>query len=191
MKKPRIAVILLLGIMLLVGLACGNGGEPEPTPTPTSTLISGFITHTDEANGFSFSYPDDWQLASVELSGDIDVMVLAPVACGDVTTNFNMASEGLPYPMNVQTYYFEYNKWKLEAFPEYSLISSDGQTIAGEVAIRNVYTWGISGQNVKQMQVYLVKDETAWVLTFTTAPACWNQYETTFDNMVNSFQLLD
>ena len=80
LKSTRIVIVLLLGIMLLVGFACGNGGEPEQTPT--STPLSGFITHTDEVNGFSFSYPDDWQLASDELSAGTDVMFLASVVCG-------------------------------------------------------------------------------------------------------------
>ena len=103
MKSTRIVIVLLLGIMLLVGLACGNGGEPEQTPT--STPIPGFTTHTDEVNGFSFSYPDDWQLASDELSAGTDVMFLTPVACSDITTNFNVVSEELPYSMSVQSYF--------------------------------------------------------------------------------------
>lgn len=119
--------------MLLVGLACGNGGEPEPTPT--STPLSGFITYTDEVNGFSFSYPDDWQLASDELSAGTDVMFLAPLECRDVETNVNVVSESLPYPMSVQTYYYEYNEWKLQVFPDYTHISTDERTIAGDPSI--------------------------------------------------------
>ena len=37
LKATRIVIVLLLGIILLVGLACGNGGEPEQTPTSTLT----------------------------------------------------------------------------------------------------------------------------------------------------------
>lgn len=37
MKIARIAVILLLGMMLVSGLACGGDGEPTPAPTPTPT----------------------------------------------------------------------------------------------------------------------------------------------------------
>ena len=188
MKSTRIVVVLLLGIMLLVGLACGSGEEPEPTST--STPIPGFITHTDEVNGFSFSYPDDWQLASDELSAGTDVMFLAPVACSDITTNFNVVNEDLPYSMSVQSY-FENGKSYLQAFTEYTPISDDEQTVAGEPSIKHVYTWRLSGQTLKQMQVYLVQDETAWVLTFTTAPACWSQYEATFDTITDSFQLLN
>ena len=187
-KATRIVIVLLLGIMLLVGLACGNGGEPEQTPTYTP--LSGFITHTDEVNGFSFSYPDDWHLASDELAAGTDVVFLAPVACSDVTTNFNVVSEGLPYTMSVQSY-FENGKIYLQAFAEYTPISDDELTVAGKASIKHIYTWLLAGQTLKQMQVYLVQDETAWVLTFTTAPVCWSQYEATFDTITDSFQLLN
>ena len=187
LKATRIVIVLLLGIMLLVGLACGDGGEPEQTPT--STPLSGFITHADEVNGFSFSYPDDWQLASDELSAGTDVMFLAPVACSYINTNFNVVSEGLPYSMSVQSY-FENGKSYLQAFTGYTPISDDELTVAGKASIKHVYTWLLSGQTIKQMQVYLVQDETVWVLTFTAAPACWSQYEATFDTIADSFQLL-
>jgi hypothetical protein len=188
LKATRIVIVLLLGIMLLVGLACGDGGEPEQTPTPTP--LSGFITYTNEVNGFSFSYPDDWQLASDELSAGTDVMFLASVACSDVTTNFNVVSEDLPYSMSVQGY-FENGKSYLQAFTGYTPISDDELTVSGEPSIKHIYTWLLSGQTLKQMQVYLVQDETAWVLTFTTAPNCWSQYEATFNTITDSFQLLN
>ena len=37
MRITRIALILLLGILLVSGLACGGGLEAIPTPTPTPT----------------------------------------------------------------------------------------------------------------------------------------------------------
>ena len=41
MKPTKIAVTLLLGVLLVSGLACAGGGtgsEPTPTPTPTTTV---------------------------------------------------------------------------------------------------------------------------------------------------------
>lgn len=39
MRITRIALVLLLGILLVSGLACGAGGEPIPTLTPTPTMF--------------------------------------------------------------------------------------------------------------------------------------------------------
>lgn len=43
MKITRIAVILLLGILLVLGLACEGDGGGILTPTPTRTSPSGYF----------------------------------------------------------------------------------------------------------------------------------------------------
>jgi hypothetical protein len=54
-----------------------------------------------------------------------------------------------------------------------------------------VCTWKPEGETIQLMQVCLVDDTTAWILSFTTIPACWDQYKTTFDTMAETFQVLD
>ena len=39
MKRTRIVAVFLVGIILVSGLACGEGGESEPTLTPTPTSV--------------------------------------------------------------------------------------------------------------------------------------------------------
>ena len=73
MKTKKLMVLTLLAILLLSTMACGRGGEqatptpgirprltPTPAPTPPPTPTAGYLTYTDEANGFSISYPEDW-----------------------------------------------------------------------------------------------------------------------------------
>ena len=68
MKKSILAVILLLGIMLVSGLACGGGEEsaPTPTPTPTSTPDGGITTKMPEdvipltVSGFKLLQKYNW-----------------------------------------------------------------------------------------------------------------------------------
>lgn len=55
MKAKQLIVLTLLAIILVSTMACGRGGG-QATPTPTA----GYLTYTDEANGFSISYPEDW-----------------------------------------------------------------------------------------------------------------------------------
>jgi len=38
MKITGVTIVLLLGVMLVSGLACGGGEGPAPTPTPTPTI---------------------------------------------------------------------------------------------------------------------------------------------------------
>ena len=68
MKRTMIAVVLLLGVMLVSGLACGGGEEsaPTPTPTPTSTPDGGITTKLPEdiipitISGFRLIQKNNW-----------------------------------------------------------------------------------------------------------------------------------
>jgi len=68
MKRTTIAAVLLLGIMLVSGLACGGGEEsaPTPTPTPTSTPDGGITTKMPEdvipltVSGFKLLQKYNW-----------------------------------------------------------------------------------------------------------------------------------
>lgn len=176
MNKARITLVLLLSIMLVSGLACGNG--------------TGYQTYTDNVNGFSIDYPEDWEMPPEELWEGAYVAFYAPEECSDFTANFNVVGEGLPFSMSVQTYY-ESVKSILQILTGYTPISEEEMNMGVGAAIEHVYSYSLAGQTMTQMQIYLVEDQTAWVLTFSTVPACWGQYEPTFDTVVDSFQLLD
>ena len=62
MKANKLVILTLLALLVST-MACGRGGgEKTPTPALTSTPTprAGYLTYTDEANGFSVSYPEDW-----------------------------------------------------------------------------------------------------------------------------------
>lgn len=62
MKASKLVILALLAL-LVSAMACGGGGgEKTNTPTSTSTPTprAEYLTYTDEANGFSISYPEDW-----------------------------------------------------------------------------------------------------------------------------------
>ncbi|MDR9459627.1 MAG: hypothetical protein RI591_05715 [Dehalococcoidia bacterium] len=68
MRKSMLAVMVLLGVMLVSGLACGGGGgsAPTPTPTPTATPDGGITTKMPEdiipltVLGFKLLQKYDW-----------------------------------------------------------------------------------------------------------------------------------
>ena len=92
MKAKKLIVLALLAMLVVSTVACGGGGgEPAPTPTPaftptptpTRTLTPGvtptptlppteeYLTYTDEANGFSISYPEGWKIRPEEESNSL------------------------------------------------------------------------------------------------------------------------
>lgn len=193
MRKLSAIIVPLLLLALALGITgCGGGGEPATTPTPKASAspVSGYVNYEDELNGFSVSHPGDWDIAPEELFPDALVAFWAPEACSDFITNLNLVYEELPSPMSVEAY-FEAGKRHLRNLEGYTPISESPLTVNGVAAIKQVCTWEPEGEAVQLMQVCLVEGTTAWILSFTTVPDCWEQYEETFDTMAGTFQLLD
>lgn len=125
MKKARIAVVLLLGIMLVFGLAC-DGGEvststptpttiPTPTPTPATTpIVTDYISFIDNLREAG---------ATVVDTGVVGQMDCFSVDARDVTVNGS----------NIQVWEYED---AAAADTEAALISPDGSTI--KIPINNV-----------------------------------------------------
>jgi len=61
LKITRTALMLLLGIMLMSGIACGGGGEPSPTLTSTPTTYEWTLTQLTFSGG-----QDEWTSISAD-----------------------------------------------------------------------------------------------------------------------------
>lgn len=93
MKKSRIAVILLIGIAMVSGLACGDAKEPAPMPTTTpmpSTVIRPMVGNIPQGWMLSFEAPygtynesDGTAWGLIEYSDTDDVNMVA-MYYGDV-----------------------------------------------------------------------------------------------------------
>ncbi|MBA7623883.1 hypothetical protein ES703_31282 [subsurface metagenome] len=160
--------------------------QVTPTPTPMSYSI-----YTDEDNGFSISYPEEWDILPEELWGPLLVRIQAPSSCAGDIPCFNVLNVALHYPMSVQTFN-EANTRQLSAnVPGYTLISEEELTVGGRPAIKHVYTDFFEEESGITMQVSLVEGTKAWVISCFSVPVCWSQYESIFDTIAASFQLLE
>lgn len=185
MKKARVAVVLLLGIMLASGLACG-GGKSEPTPTSTPTPIAGFLTYTDNISGFSISYPMGWNVVPAdELETDLAAFS-APSLCAGYLSYVVIFTA--PYSSDLQSYYFEV-KDIISELEGYTLISEEELMVDGIPAIKLIYTHTDFGYALQNMGQILVNEETGWNIRASTPPECWNVYEDTFNTIIGSFQI--
>ena len=208
MLKDRRFGSLALVIMVTLGLlfaACCPTTTPTPTPTPTPTQtptptptptqtptpVAGYITYTDVANGFSISYPEDWDIAPEEMWGEWTLVAFwAPAACGDLIPNFAVIVEELPFPISLQTYW-DSGKRQLASLAGYTPISEEEVTMAGRPAIKHVFSESEYGVTSNDMKVFFVEGTMAWILGCFSVPECWGQYEPTFDTIADSFLLLE
>jgi hypothetical protein len=201
MRKLVACLIIAVLVPVMVLIACGDGEQPSPTamatPTPFATDVAqaGYLTFIDDINGLAIDYPGDWEPIPDEymewFAGEMGVTGFwAPVACGDFIANFNVVNEPLPFSMSVETY-FDSSKRHLRSLEGYGPVSEEEITVNGMTAMRHLFNQTSDGDTIRQMQVYLVRDETGWVLTYSTSSSCWQQYEPVFNHMTDSFRFLD
>jgi len=199
-KFKSLALVIMIAFSLLFAACCPPptpSPTPTPTPTPTATPtptptpIAGFITYTDEVNGFSISYPEDWEITPEETWIEYVVIACsAPVACGGYIPFFSTISMEVPSFWSLQTL-VESGKEGLEDLEEYTLISEDELTIGGIPAVKLVFTHTELGFTEQVKHIYLLNEQIAWAIGTSSAAECWNKYEDTFDTIAGSFRLLE
>lgn len=216
MKTALVVIIVIIVIAIAtvaaIGITGGYDEEPTPTPTPTPTPMptltptptptptltstptptptspAGYLTYTDKANGFSISYPEDWDIVQDWMSTHVSFR--DSVLYGIFASTIDVVSEDLPYSMSIQAFH-DAAKLNFQDSEGYTLVSEEELIIDGKTAIKHVYTMSVLGLTGKQMEVYLMEDKTVWILNFNTVPAFWSQYEDTFNTVARSFRLFD
>lgn len=204
MKFSNFIPLILVTLMLLVGSSCscgGDGGTPTPTPTGTPTPTPGptanatatptpileYLEYIDEENGFAILYPQDWE---TEILGGNLVRFFAGVETWMCSPQFQVYNEELPEPMSVNTWFDEL-KSNYTAMEGYTPISEEAVTVDGVAAIKHVCSFDVQEGTFQAVLLYVVEDTTGWIVTCLCIADCWSQYETTFDTVIGSFQLLD
>lgn len=196
MKYSRILIFALVIVMVVTVVSSlarfaftpKPGPTPTPTAQPTPTPIAGYLVHSDEANGFAISYPEDW-----EVIPDVPEAVLIAYrdssSCEYHFPNFSVGKRELSQATDVQTL-FEEEKAHLATLEGYTPISEEDLIIDGMPAIKHVFTLDVAGSTVKVMEVLLVKGTTSWFMPSECAPGCWGAYEPIFDTIMSTFDLL-
>jgi len=156
-----------------------------PTPPP------GFVTYTDKTIGFSIFYPNSWQVEGDKVYNSVGF--IAPSRCLGENIISSVYNFGTEYP-SLETYYSEI-ALNRSYWDNYHLISKENLIIDGVPAIKVICTFGEytnSGYTIiKEMDVFLIREQTLWSIGGGCATTCWDTYEGTFNTMLNSFQILD
>ncbi len=159
-------------------------------------FISGCISQQQgglreyEESSYSISYPGNW---AKNKGTKFDVIFLAPRQ-DDFSANLGITVASLSEEEKSQTLDEIVNiikQLQSEDYPEYKVISENHLTVSDKSAFKRVYDWYSSEYklDVTQIQVFLIKDDTSYIITATSLSDKFDEYEPTFMEMINSFQL--
>ena len=210
MKKTKLycGILILLVVAVIVISGCTKEitkpketvsppitETKDTTPTqssePPESDTTKFLTYDSSAYGIRIKYPSDWTKHE-QVMGTVAAFLSPQESASDIfQENLNVIIQDLSVqPMTLEEY-TELSVGQVEQFiTDANIIDSSATTLDGNSAHKVVYT-GKQGQyNLKWMQIWTVKDDTAYVLSYTAEVNKYNDLLDTAQEMVNSFEII-
>ncbi|MFH1538463.1 MAG: PsbP-related protein [bacterium] len=200
---------LALIILVIIVIGVGRSLKQEPTETvspptnetketistqtseqPTSA-IKKFLMYDSSAYGIRIKYPSNWTKTE-QVMGSVAAFLSPQETASDIfQENLNVIVQDLStQPMTLEEF-TELSVGQVKQFiTDAKILDSNATTLDGNSAHEVVYT-GKQGQyNLKFMQVWAIKDNTAYILTYTAEIKKYNNYLNLAQEMMNSFEII-
>lgn len=179
------AIVALIISVLTAGCTSNVVNQTSNTGSQTSSAALNMATY--ESRNFTILYPADWKNTTNSISDLAEGFTVTSRALTNLTTvsvvSLNMSVGSLSdYTNNrIET---------LKSNANYTLIESGNTTLAGNPAYKAVYTLNYAGISAKIMEIWTIKDDKTYTITFTTTnPENYDRYLNTAQKMIDSFKI--
>jgi len=144
--------------------------------------------YTSSKHNFSVDPPSGW---AVDDTITFAVVVFyGPIEEG-FQVNVNIQIESLPTSMTVKQYADAAKEILQTALSNFTLVSEGSRVINNVDAYELVFTFRQAAINVKEKQVYLVRNKKAYIVTYAALPTTYQKYLTAFESSVETFKILE
>lgn len=160
---------------------------PKTSPRPSPNKISGNV-YSNPTLGISFNIPSGWiQDTDIEESTLFNSPETPDNTETQLRSSFSFGIQSTLETNNLDTYAQSANGSRASQFQNYTVISSVKEKLGGQDAYIDDYTISIEGFIVRQRQVYTLRDNKAYIFTFTSSPNNWEKDLGVYDSIRNSF----
>ncbi len=180
MAKSKLWFFLLIaGALLVVSIGGCTGQSPTDGPTPPTTPVTpGYIRVDDHELGYGFEYPEDWESQLVE-GEDVESVVMFTKPGTPTTLIVTIKLSNLTSLEEVKEEIKEVlNKLGMTILEEREIVVNDREGY--ELTYKPIAT-------VKMRQVIFIANGKSYILACSTAELLYDEYEETFDHIINSF----
>ncbi len=174
-------LLLVAAVMVVAVLTAGctfNVGTTSPSPSPSA---SSTLTY-NSTQGFAMKYPSDWTKDETNAT----LAVLFGLPTNNKTENLNVQVLNLSSSDSLSTLTDE-GIANAQSYDNFTQIAANNTTLAGYPAYKIVFTATIDGNFVKVQQVWTVYEGKAYIITYKAAPANYDAYASTAQQMIDSF----
>ncbi|MCX6742050.1 MAG: PsbP-related protein [Candidatus Pacearchaeota archaeon] len=181
---------------ILVGTSCClDQNDNSICDTDETSILppeTNFLTYDNSAYGIRITYPSNWEKEE-KSTGMVIVEFFSPKesVSDAITENLNVVIEDLSaQPMTLNEYTNLSIKNIKLYFTDVNMIDSSATTLGGNSAHKVVYTANMGQYNGKFMQVYTIRNNKAYVITYTAQPSTYSYYLDIINQMINSFEII-
>ncbi len=144
--------------------------------------------------GFEMKYPSDWEKSEGQMGTCI--MFFAPIDLTNPTfrSNLNVGVQDLsilPGVHDLQSFY-ELNVAQMkQLFKKFKILEkASSATIDGNIGYQMVYTYKQGKKPYKIKQIWTIKNNKAYIITYTSNPKAFSKYIGTAEQIMNSFKFI-
>lgn len=162
--------------------------SPTPSPIPMITNPATVQTYQNPSAGIKIEYPQNWNLREIldPISKEV-VEILSP----NYQASLLITVEPLPQPMSLDEYSNEQTQnIKQFAAPPYKMNTQE-YTLAKRRAFMVTYEANEGGKIIKRMEVWALKNQKAYVVTYKAETGLYSSFLPTVETMINSLEIID
>jgi len=170
-------VFLCIPALSLVITGCGQTQSTAPVPDTTNSKI-----YENEYFGYSCLYPAGWELQANP--GGMLVLFAGPMDTDDeFIINVNIFVEELTEYAGISLDdYTENSEVQFhESLDDYQRLALDDTIISGMAARLVTYSFSIDTFKIKGTQAFFIRDNKAYIITYSATPETHSQYYSEFE----------
>jgi photosystem II reaction center protein PsbP len=205
--KSVYLLMLIVGALIASNVTLSYGlqatiSDPLPAIPKLVTNYDGNISYENPTYGIRIDYPPDWQLSEPDetpSNGALTVARIYPVS----SALESYATEAIPalsvsiVPLDLKVSISMDQAVTMELrvlrqlFSDLKVDSETREEIDGNLASRLTGSFTVFDQEVKLLQVMIMKGNKAYTLVFGAEPSTYNQLLPVVDKMISSFRVSD
>jgi hypothetical protein len=190
--KKIFSLVLATGLLFLFG--CTKNSQTTDVPS-TGTTVSLTTWQTDErqtyknkTDGFSLQYPGNRTFQ--ENVYESSVMFFTPHTQGDtINENVGIMKKALDKNYTLAEYYQLTKPEIIKLIPGFTEISNETIKINDLDAQKLIYKWTQGTTKLQWEQIYLIKNKTVYIVTYTATEATFNQFNQKIDEMAATLEI--
>ncbi len=190
-QTKKIALVgLAVTILSITVLKIPQIRQIVSVPAHSQTDIEEFLIYQNPTDGIKMKYPKTWRKQEIGTFGDV-AKFLSPLKSGSNTfqAQVTIEMENLKQPISLA----EYTNSKVNEITQYltnaRIHDSRSTTLANQPAHEVVYSGKQEQYSVKRRAVWLLKNNKAYIITYTADESQYDDFLKTAQEMINSLEI--